>query len=183
MVEETPTDLPKGKKSGDFVKKHKWYIIGGVFVTGVLFFLLSKHSSGGTQNAEDYASQNAINPATGYLYGSPADIAAQGGSSTQTPVPGPPGPAGPAGPAGPPGPVQKVTLPAPTHIYHRPARPVSHPTINRVSHVYVVKPGDNLSAIAAKEHVPGGWQSIYAKNRSAIGKNPNLIHPGLRLTL
>jgi LysM repeat protein len=48
---------------------------------------------------------------------------------------------------------------------------------------YTVKPGDTLSGIAAKLHYPGGWQALYAKNKAAVGPNPNLIHPGLVLHL
>ena len=47
----------------------------------------------------------------------------------------------------------------------------------------MVKPGDYLSAIASKHGVAGGWQALYALNRTVIGKNPNLIFPGQRLSL
>ena len=43
---------------------------------------------------------------------------------------------------------------------------------------YTVAPGDTLSAIAAALGVPGGWQALYAANRSAVGANPNAIRPG-----
>ncbi|WP_329199838.1 MULTISPECIES: LysM peptidoglycan-binding domain-containing M23 family metallopeptidase [unclassified Streptomyces] len=49
--------------------------------------------------------------------------------------------------------------------------------------VYTVVPGDYLSKIAAERHVSGGWQRLYADNREAVGADPSLIHPGLRLTL
>ena len=48
---------------------------------------------------------------------------------------------------------------------------------------YVVQPGDYLSAIAARHRTPGGWQTLYALNRTVIGKNPNLVYPGERLRL
>lgn len=48
---------------------------------------------------------------------------------------------------------------------------------------YTVRPGDYLSKIAAEHHVRGGWQRIYDDNRAAVGSDPSLIHPGLRLTL
>jgi LysM repeat protein len=48
---------------------------------------------------------------------------------------------------------------------------------------WVVQPGDTLSAIAAALHVPGGWQALYAANRSRIGPDPNLIQPGTVLIL
>lgn len=42
---------------------------------------------------------------------------------------------------------------------------------------YVVKKGDNLSKIAKKYNTT--WKSIYNKNKSMIGSNPNLIKPGM----
>jgi LysM repeat protein len=47
---------------------------------------------------------------------------------------------------------------------------------------YTVMPGDTLSGIAAALAVPGGWQTLYAANRQAIGPNPNVIRPGTVLT-
>ncbi|MBA2810451.1 peptidoglycan DD-metalloendopeptidase family protein [Streptomyces sp. KM273126] len=49
--------------------------------------------------------------------------------------------------------------------------------------VYSVRPGDYLSRIAEQHHVAGGWKKIYADNREAVGSDPSLIHPGLKLTL
>ncbi|WP_405527817.1 LysM peptidoglycan-binding domain-containing M23 family metallopeptidase [Streptomyces avidinii] len=49
--------------------------------------------------------------------------------------------------------------------------------------VYTVVPGDYLSKIAAERHLSGGWEQLYADNREAVGSNPSLIHPGLKLTL
>jgi nucleoid-associated protein YgaU len=56
---------------------------------------------------------------------------------------------------------------------------------------YVVVPGDCLWSIAQRRLGPGadarsidaGWRALYAANRVAIGDDPNLIHPGLTLTL
>jgi nucleoid-associated protein YgaU len=48
---------------------------------------------------------------------------------------------------------------------------------------YVVQPGDSLSKIAGRHRVPGGWQALYALNRSGVGKDPNLLFPGQRLRL
>ncbi|NGO67747.1 transglycosylase family protein [Streptomyces boncukensis] len=49
---------------------------------------------------------------------------------------------------------------------------------------YEVVSGDTLSSIAAEKQVGGGWQSLYERNRSTIGGDPDLIVPGqdLRLT-
>ncbi|MFF4445528.1 LysM peptidoglycan-binding domain-containing M23 family metallopeptidase [Streptomyces sp. NPDC001502] len=49
--------------------------------------------------------------------------------------------------------------------------------------VYTVVPGDYLSKIAAERHLSGGWEQLYADNREAVGGNPSLIHPGLKLNL
>ena len=49
--------------------------------------------------------------------------------------------------------------------------------------VYIVKAGDSLSKIA--KHFYGDanmWKKIHAANRDAI-PNPDLIHPGLKLTI
>lgn len=51
------------------------------------------------------------------------------------------------------------------------------------SKTYAVKAGDYLAKIADVQHVSGGWKKIYSDNRSAIGSDPSLIHPGLKLTL
>ncbi|MET8828603.1 LysM peptidoglycan-binding domain-containing M23 family metallopeptidase [Streptomyces sp. NPDC004610] len=48
---------------------------------------------------------------------------------------------------------------------------------------YSVKVGDYLSKIADEQDVSGGWQTLYADNREAVGGDPSLIHPGLKLTL
>ena len=48
---------------------------------------------------------------------------------------------------------------------------------------YSVRAGDCLSKIADQQHVRGGWHKLYADNRQAVGADPSLIHPGLKLTL
>lgn len=55
---------------------------------------------------------------------------------------------------------------------------IPQPTIK-----YTVKTGDNLTSIAAKYKVSGGWKALYDLNKSAIGSNPNFIRPGLVLTI
>ncbi|MEZ0091994.1 LysM peptidoglycan-binding domain-containing protein [Streptacidiphilus sp. EB129] len=49
--------------------------------------------------------------------------------------------------------------------------------------VVVVRAGDTLAGIAARHGLPGGWQALYAANRQVIGPDPDLIQPGVRLTL
>ncbi|MFE4053484.1 peptidoglycan DD-metalloendopeptidase family protein [Streptomyces sp. YIM B13518] len=48
---------------------------------------------------------------------------------------------------------------------------------------YTVKAGDYLAKIADAENVDGGWKKLYADNREAIGDDPSLIHPGLKLSV
>ncbi|MFE2166662.1 peptidoglycan DD-metalloendopeptidase family protein [Streptomyces sp. NPDC059447] len=48
---------------------------------------------------------------------------------------------------------------------------------------YTVVPGDCLSKIAAERRLDGGWQRLYADNREAVGADPDLIRPGLKLNL
>ncbi|MDV9173390.1 LysM peptidoglycan-binding domain-containing M23 family metallopeptidase [Streptomyces sp. W16] len=48
---------------------------------------------------------------------------------------------------------------------------------------YSVKAGDWLAKIAEDQDVSGGWKKIYQDNREAIGGDPSLIHPGLKLSL
>ena len=47
---------------------------------------------------------------------------------------------------------------------------------------YTVKRGDNLTAIAKWFHMHG-YGSLYETNKSVIGKDPNLIHPGQKITI
>lgn len=61
--------------------------------------------------------------------------------------------------------------PAPTPTPHPAPPPVHHPT----RETYVVQPGDTLSRIAAKFHLPGGWPYLAQLNHLA---NPNKIYPG-----
>src|SRR3954453_13194780 len=46
-------------------------------------------------------------------------------------------------------------------------------TVKTTGKVYVVRSGDTLSAIATKNHVKGGWHTLYQLNRGNIA-DPNL---------
>jgi murein DD-endopeptidase MepM/ murein hydrolase activator NlpD len=48
---------------------------------------------------------------------------------------------------------------------------------------YAVRSGDSLSKIADTQDVDGGWKKLYSDNRTVVGGDPSLIHPGLKLTL
>lgn len=59
----------------------------------------------------------------------------------------------------------------------------SEKTATASTKTYSVKVGDWLAKIADQQNLSGGWQKLYSDNRQAIGSDPSLIHPGLKLTL
>lgn len=74
------------KKKGGVFGKHTALIAGaGVVVLVVLYFLLKGNSSSSTTAAG--TSTSTTDPATGYPYGSPADVAALNGSGMYQPYP------------------------------------------------------------------------------------------------
>lgn len=74
---------------------------------------------------------------------------------------------------------------APAQAAQVPASPQAAPVaaVQAAPTVYTVVPGDYLSKIAQDRHLSGGWERLYEDNREAVGANPSLIHPGLKLTL
>jgi nucleoid-associated protein YgaU len=59
----------------------------------------------------------------------------------------------------------------------------SSSTVSGAGTTYTVKKGDNLSKIAKQFYGdPGKWKKIHAANSDKI-PNPDLIHPGLLLTI
>ncbi|MFH8474014.1 peptidoglycan DD-metalloendopeptidase family protein [Streptomyces sp. NPDC018000] len=62
-----------------------------------------------------------------------------------------------------------------------PAEPVAQK--QEAATTYPVVSGDYLSKIAAEQKVDGGWQKLYQDNREVVGEDPNLIFPGMKLTL
>lgn len=92
---------------------------------------------------------------------------------------------GPAGPQGIPGittVVQSAGTPTGTPAPPSPAPKPAVPPTPKLS-TYTVVPGDNLSAIAARLGVQGGWQALYNQNKTVVGANPNLIYPGQKLNV
>ena len=118
----------------------------------------------------------------------PADVAGAGSRRTAAPSPGaPPRLLRPRGAA------TARRRPSP---YHRRPRSPGHRSRHRHrprhrAPTYTVVPGDCLWSIAAgvlgrgatARAIDRGWRAIYAANRDAIGPDPNLIHPGLVLSL
>ncbi|MGW1816699.1 transglycosylase SLT domain-containing protein [Streptomyces sp. NPDC002125] len=51
------------------------------------------------------------------------------------------------------------------------------------STTYSVILGDTLAKIAREHSVSGGWKALYEANEKSVGGNPDLIHPGLKLTV
>ncbi|MEU1867372.1 LysM peptidoglycan-binding domain-containing protein [Streptomyces gardneri] len=49
--------------------------------------------------------------------------------------------------------------------------------------VHTVQPGDSLGSIARRFAVKGGWQALYAANRSLVGPDPNRIVVGTMLRI
>jgi hypothetical protein len=87
ITPETPVNAKaspnkKAEAQQGFLGKYKWYIVGGAAVIAILVFLFvsksNANSSGSSASTADQASQSGIDPATGYLYGSQADLAALG---------------------------------------------------------------------------------------------------------
>ncbi|WP_282692649.1 transglycosylase family protein [Streptomyces sp. CC208A] len=79
--------------------------------------------------------------------------------------------------------VQATSLPAQRALPQKPERGADPTTVPTVREMYTVTPGDSLSAIARDERVRGGWQRLYEINRKVVGDDPDMIHPGQRLTL
>lgn len=78
-----------------------------------------------------------------------------------------------------------VTQPAVAPAVSTAALPAAKVTAEKAATpmTYSVSVGDTLSKIAAKHAVSGGWQALYQANKAAIGSNPSVIRPGLKLSL
>ena len=58
------------------------------------------------------------------------------------------------------------------------------PGANMNQDVYTVQSGDSLSKIAKKHYGnANAWTKIYNANKSEIGDNPDLIHPGQKFVI
>lgn len=77
---------------GNWIEKHKAIAYGGMGLILVILYIFLRSGSSGSASTTaatgTAADQSGVDPATGYLYGSPADLAALGGgSSTSATVP------------------------------------------------------------------------------------------------
>ncbi|MFJ7524307.1 transglycosylase SLT domain-containing protein [Streptomyces griseus] len=77
--------------------------------------------------------------------------------------------------------------PAPTAAPQQFVAPAAVAPANSVAKAapaqHSVAAGETLSKIAREYSVSGGWEKLYEGNRKIIGANPDLIHPGIKLTL
>ncbi|MQS11250.1 LysM peptidoglycan-binding domain-containing protein [Streptomyces kaniharaensis] len=55
--------------------------------------------------------------------------------------------------------------------------------IDSASGEWRVREGDTLGDIAETLRIAGGWPALYELNRNTVGKDPDLIQPGMRLRL
>jgi LysM repeat protein len=184
VVKDGEDKLGPGKKGGMLGGKNKMYVVGALAAIAVLVFMFVRKSNSTAAAGTSTTGQTGIDPATlATLLAAQQQSYAGSGSSGGT------GPAGAAGPAGPTGPTGATGKSGPTGPVGKPG-PVSKPPAKRPvvgkpaqPGKYTVRPGDTLSGIASRFSVSGGWQSLYKLNQHTIGGNPNLIHPGQRLTL
>ena len=77
---------------------------------------------------------------------------------------------------------------APGGAEQPPAPPPARPAAHQQGGVHVVAAGDSLWAIAEAHPAPGTttaarWRAIWEANRSLVGPDPDLIHPGQELEL
>ncbi|WP_060179183.1 LysM peptidoglycan-binding domain-containing M23 family metallopeptidase [Streptomyces sp. IMTB 1903] len=105
-------------------------------------------------------------------------VAGTGGAALALPLIGAAGAHAAGAPAAAPAVAPAVAPQVPTAPQAAPAA-----AVEAAPSLYTVVPGDCLSEIAAAHDLPGGWQRLYERNREAVGSNPSLIHPGLKLAL
>lgn len=168
---------PDGKKKGGMLTgKNKWYVVGGLGLIAVLVFVfVSRSNSAGTGAAS--TTGTAMDPATQAALQSALQGQAAGALAGQ----GEAGASGPAGSTGPAGPRGKRGKTGATGATGPKAKRPPVTTRGGNTHMITVRPGDTLSQLASRYNVKGGWTALYHTNRSTIGSNPNVIHPGQRL--
>lgn len=161
--------------------------IGVVAVGGVGTATAINYHSGWPAGSSATSKQMANASAASPTSVAPTRAAATGEAPT-TAAPTTSAPATPASPgadtsAPAAAPVTAAPASAPTTV--TPATVAATPTTTVAPQgpiTYTVLPGDNLSVIAAwfKQH---GYGALYEANKAVIGANPNLIHPGQKITI
>ncbi|MEV7170131.1 LysM peptidoglycan-binding domain-containing protein [Streptomyces sp. NPDC090085] len=76
--------------------------------------------------------------------------------------------------------------PTPHSAAHKavPAAPVARPPVSAKNRTYTVRAGDSLTEIARRElGNEARWRELYAMNRGVVGDSPDLVRPGMVLTL
>lgn len=199
-----------GNPKGLFTGKNKWYVVGGLAAIAILVFVfVRKSNANSSTNTGTGATSTSLDPATEAALQSALQTQASGGflgggssgggaAGAQGPA-GPAGPTGATGPAGPTGPAGAAGSAGSNGSSgsgdndsdggsgSKPKTPpvATPPKTSKAKaplQFYTVKPGDSLSAIASRYNITN-WQTLYNANRSLIGSNPNLIHPGQRLSI
>jgi LysM repeat protein len=75
-----------------------------------------------------------------------------------------------------------VTLPVIGATSASAATPAAAPKAAQPT-THTVVAGETLYRIALKHSVSGGWEKLYENNKKAIGSDPHLIRPGLKLAV
>jgi hypothetical protein len=145
-------------------------IATGKYDPGTVSNALSKYLSGGTLSAAEQAIVNIA--VRDYQLPPEGILPVKSAPVTATPAVRPPVKLVPGMKPVAPKPAPK---PAPPKPKPAPAGPFTY---------YTVRAGDSLSLIAGRLWGNTGlWHDLYNDNRAAVGGNPNLIHPGLKLKI
>jgi hypothetical protein len=209
MAEAAAEPAKGGKKKG----KYTWWIVGGgAFAILIIYFLFKNSSSSATNSAATNAAATAASdtdPATGYPYGSPADLAALGESSGSSEYGNnasttPQGTVNnyyssntwpssgvtttstatttnPPGSVGGSGPPGTGMTPVPVSSRYV-ANSSTPQSLLAASSPHVVTPADSgVAGVSAKYGTSVG--AIYDANKSTIGSSVASIHPGQRLNI
>ncbi|MDX5571467.1 LysM peptidoglycan-binding domain-containing protein [Streptomyces griseus] len=72
---------------------------------------------------------------------------------------------------------------APQAVAPAAVAPQANSAVQAAPAQHSVVAGETLSKIARDHSVSGGWKKLYEGNRKIVGENPDLIHPGIKLTL
>ncbi|BFP50455.1 hypothetical protein SCMC78_02620 [Streptomyces sp. CMC78] len=72
---------------------------------------------------------------------------------------------------------------APQAVAPAAVAPQANSAVRAAPAQHSVVAGETLSKIAREHSVSGGWKKLYEGNRKIVGENPDLIHPGIKLTL